>query len=255
LASNNNTTRFSNRVDDYVKYRPGYPAAMLSFLQENYKMNTDDIIADIGSGTGISSAYFLEAGYKVIGVEPNLEMRERSVELLQHFPSFKAIDGTAEATQLEDDSIDVIISGQAFHWFDVVKTKAEFKRILKQEGLLVLFWNERLVHPGFEKEYDELIVKHAIDYVKVDHRRIDRESIESFYAPCPFELKEFPNYQVFDFEGLKGRLLSSSYMPQKGDDGYDAMIADLKALYDKHQQEDTIRINYTTKVYAGHLNR
>lgn len=218
-------------------------------------MNTNNIIADVGSGTGISSAYFLEAGYKVMGVEPNLEMREKSVELLQQFPSFTATDGTAEATTLKDDSIDVIISGQAFHWFDVVKTKVEFKRILKPDGLLVLFWNERLVQPGFEKEYDELIVKHAIDYVKVDHRRIDWESIESFYAPHPFELKEFPNYQVFDFEGLKGRLLSSSYMPQKGDKGYEAMVAELKDLYEKYQQDDSIRINYTTKVYVGHLNR
>lgn len=251
---NNNTSRFSNRVDDYVKYRPDYPAAMLGFLQDNYKLNKDNIIADIGSGTGISSLYFLKSGYEVIGVEPNPEMREKSVELLTAFPLFKAVDGSAEHTALEDDAIDVIISGQAFHWFDVIETKKEFRRILKQGGLLVLFWNERLLSSGFEKEYDALIVKHAIDYVKVDHRRIDRESIQSFYAPEPFELKEFSNYQIFDFEGLRGRLLSSSYMPQKGDAGYEAMVADLKQLYDKYQQQDTITINYTTKVYVGKLS-
>jgi len=250
----NNTTRFSNRVDDYVKYRPGYPADMLRFLQEHYNMDTTKRIADIGSGTGISSAYFLEAGYKVTGVEPNKEMRERSVTLLQQYPDFEAVDGTAEATTLPDAAADVIVSGQAFHWFDVVKAKAEFKRILQPGGLLVLFWNERLVQPGFEKAYDDLIVKHAIDYVKVDHRRIDWDSIAAFYAPDTFELKEFPNHQDFDFEGLKGRLLSSSYMPQQGDEGYAAMIADLKQLYDAYQQQDTIKINYTTKVYVGRLN-
>ncbi|WP_235903433.1 class I SAM-dependent methyltransferase [Taibaiella lutea] len=252
-SHNNNTTRFSNRVDDYVKYRPGYPAAMLRFLQENYNLDSTKIIADIGSGTGISSAYFLEAGYQVMGVEPNPEMREKSVELLQHFPLFKAVDGTAETTTLNSDSVDVIISGQAFHWFDVVKAKEEFKRILRPDSLLILFWNERLQSSDFEKEYDALIVKHAIDYVKVDHRRIDWDSIETFYTPHQVELKEFPNYQVFDFEGLKGRLLSSSYMPQKGDKGYDAMVADLKQLYDKYQQHDSITINYATKIYIGKL--
>lgn len=253
MASDNNTTRFSNRVDDYVKYRPGYPAAMLGFLQETYNLDPAMVIADIGSGTGISSAYFLEEGYQVIGVEPNFEMREKSVELLQRFPLFKAVSGTAEATTLHDNSIDAIISGQAFHWFDVMKAKEEFKRILKPGGLLILFWNERLQSSDFEKEYDALIVKHSTDYVKVDHRRIDWNSIEAFYAPCPVELKEFPNYQVFDFEGLKGRLLSSSYMPQKEDAGYEAMAKDLKELYDKYQQQGTITINYTTKVYIGKL--
>jgi SAM-dependent methyltransferase len=252
-SHHNNTTRFSNRVDDYVKYRPGYPSAMLDFFQRNYELDSTKIIADIGSGTGISSVYFLEAGYQVIGVEPNVEMRKKSVELLQHFPLFKAVDGTAEATTLNSNSVDAIISGQAFHWFDVIKAKEEFKRILKPDSLLILFWNERLLSSDFEKEYDALIVKHAIDYVKVDHRRIDWDSIEAFYAPHSFELKEFPNYQVFDFEGLKGRLLSSSYMPQKGDEGYDAMVADLEKLYRKYQQQDSIKINYTTKVYIGKL--
>lgn len=251
---NNNTSRFSNRVDDYVKYRPDYPAAMLGFLEDNYRLQKDNIIADIGSGTGISSLYFLKAGYEVIGVEPNAEMREKSVELLAAFPLFIAVDGSAEHTTLDDGTIDVIIAGQAFHWFDVIETKKEFKRISKPGGLLVLFWNERLLRSDFEKEYDALIVKHSIDYVKVDHRRIDWENIQSFYAPQPFELKEFPNYQTFDFEGLKGRLLSSSYMPQKGDAGYEPMVAELAELYDKYQQQNTITINYTTKVYVGKLS-
>lgn len=250
---NNNTTRFSNRVDDYVKYRPGYPAEMLQYLQQDFGITPDKIIADIGSGTGISSEYFLKAGYAVVGIEPNKEMRQKSLELLKSYPKFSAIDGTAEDSILKNHSIDVVISGQAFHWFDKERARVEFKRILKAPQIVVLFWNERLMQSEFELDYDSLIVKHAIDYVKVDHRFTDLKSVQKFFYPGNCELKEFDNYQLFDYEGLKGRLLSSSYMPQSGDEGYEAMIADLKELYDLHQQSDAVRINYATKVYVGQL--
>jgi SAM-dependent methyltransferase len=248
-----NTTRFSNRVEDYVKYRPGYPSEMRTYLQTVFDVTTDKIIADIGSGTGISSDYFLHAGYSVIGVEPNAEMRNKSEALLNHYASFSVSPGTAEETQLSDSSVDVIIAGQAFHWFDVEKCKKEFKRILKGSGPLVLFWNERLTASAFEIAYDQLIVDHAIDYVKVDHRNVDLKSIQKFFSPETCELKVFPNQQIFNDEGLQGRLLSSSYMPQKGDAGYEAMIKDLKTLFESYQENNEIQINYATKVYVGYL--
>lgn len=248
-----NTTRFSNRVDDYVKYRPGYPSEMRTYLQTAFEVTTDKIIADIGSGTGISSDYFLQAGYQVIGVEPNAEMRNKSEALLSHYPSFSVSPGTAEETQLSDSSVDVIIAGQAFHWFDVEKCKIEFKRILKGAGPLVLFWNERLTASAFEIAYDQLIVDHAIDYVKVDHRNVDMGSIQKFFSPETCELRTFPNQQIFNYEGLQGRLLSSSYMPQKGDAGYEAMIKDLEILFETYQENNVIQINYATKVYVGYL--
>jgi len=251
--TNDNTLRFSNRVDDYVKYRPGYPASMLTYLQTFFSLNPDKIIADIGSGTGISSKYFLDAGYVVMGVEPNKEMRDKSEELLKAESKFTAVNGTAEDTTLPEHSVDIIVSGQAFHWFDKEKARVEFKRILKEDKAVVLFWNERLMESNFEKDYDALIVKHAIDYVKVDHRFTDLKSVQKFFYPGTCELKEFTNYQSFDFEGLKGRLLSSSYMPQKGDSGYVAMADDLQRLYNKYQKDGSVKINYTTKVYAGRL--
>lgn len=247
------TTRFSNRVEDYVKYRPSYPLEIISFLQQKYRLSTDKLIADVGAGTGISSELFLKAGYQVLAVEPNKEMRQKAVELLSHHPKFSAVDGTAEQTNVDGNHIDAIISGQAFHWFDVPKAKVEFQRVLKTGGLVVLIWNERLTASEFEQDYDCLLIKHARDYVKVDHRNIDDVSIGAFYCPYPFELKLFPNQQVFDFEGLKGRLLSSSYMPTKDDDGYQGMIDDLEALFALYNEEGKITINYDTKVYVGCL--
>jgi SAM-dependent methyltransferase len=249
----NSTTRFSNRVDDYVKYRPSYPAEIISFLQGSYNLSADKLIADIGAGTGISTALFLDAGYRVIAVEPNLEMREKSIELLGSQPGFKVQNGTAENTGLETGSIDAVIAGQAFHWFDAVKTREEFKRVLTPGGIVALIWNERLTTSAFEKEYDQLIVAHGKDYVKVDHRNINPEAIGAFFSPETFHLQKFANKQIFDFEGLAGRLLSSSYMPTKDDIGYEPMIADLKILFDRYQQNGMITINYDTKAYVGKL--
>jgi SAM-dependent methyltransferase len=249
----NSTTRFSNRVEDYVKYRPGYPAEIVRFLHDTYGLTQDKLIADIGAGTGISTELFLKKGYRVIAVEPNVEMREKAIELLDSYNGFIPKNGTAENTGIESNSVGAIIAGQAFHWFDAVKTRTEFKRILKPNGIVALIWNERKTISAFEQEYDELIIKHGNDYVKVDHRNIDTENIAAFFNPEPVHLETFANKQVFDFEGLKGRLLSSSYMPARDEEGYEPMINDLQALFDKFQRDGVIVINYDTKVYSGKL--
>lgn len=249
----NSTQRFSNRVEDYVKYRPGYPAEIIPFLQAHYGLTDRKQVADIGSGTGISSELFLKAGCFVTAIEPNKEMREKSVTLLEHYPGFWATNGSAEHTGLANASVDFIIAGQAFHWFDQAKAKEEFKRILRPNGVVVLIWNERNTRSDFEKEYDQLIMDHGTDYVKVDHRNIDLASVEAFFSPAKTQLKIFSNKQTFDFEGLTGRLLSSSYMPTQDEPGYEAMVRDLRVLFDRYQRNRWINISYDTKVYAGRL--
>jgi SAM-dependent methyltransferase len=247
------TKRFSNRVEDYVKYRPHYPKEIVSFLADRYDLSNDKVIADIGAGTGISSKPFLEEGYKVMAVEPNKEMLDKAIELLGDYPQFTPVPGTAEKTTLKAHSIHAIIAGQAFHWFNREKCKTEFRRILKKGGLLAVIWNERLIESPFEIAYDAMIVKHASDYVKVDHRNIAMNDMVSFFDPAPVELNVFSNKQVFDFDGLKGRLLSSSYMPATGDPGYPAMIEDLEKLFERYKENELIVINYATKLYSGIL--
>ncbi|MFT3827122.1 MAG: class I SAM-dependent methyltransferase [Chitinophagaceae bacterium] len=247
------TKRFSDRAEGYVQFRPGYPASIVDYLQDEYALTTGKVIADIGAGTGISTALFLHAGYEVFAVEPNEPMMNKAIELLAQFPGFHAIPGTAENTLLEAGSIDLVVAGQAFHWFQKEKCKEEFKRILKDDGVVALFWNERRVHTPFEKDYEALIAKYARKNMRVDHRDTDLEKIAEFFAPYPVDLQLFPNEQVFNFDGLKGRLLSSSYMPLAGEEGYDAMITALQQLYEQYRQNDTIIINYDTKLYSGRL--
>ncbi len=260
----NSTTRFSDRVEDYVKYRPHYPSAVLRYLQETYSFDASWDVVDVGSGTGISTELFLGNGNRVFAVEPNAEMRGKAEELLAgYLPGaagtvaggrgvFVSIDGTAEATELAAGSVRLIVAGQAFHWFDAVKSRAEFVRILSPGGVVVLIWNERLADTAFEAAYDALIAEHGKDYKTTNHRNISDLQIGSFYQPASYVLKEFTNEQWFDFEGLKGRLLSSSYMPNSGP-GYAPMILDLQRLFETYQQRGRVRVGYDTKVYSGIL--
>lgn len=245
------TERFSNRVEDYVKYRPHYPKEMIQVLLNKYHLHPDQLVADIGVGTGISSLLFLEAGFRVIGIEPNMEMRDKARHLLQGHKSFKIMDATADGTLLDTGSVDIILCGQAFHWFDQSKTKAEFMRILKPAGLVLLVWNERLVQTAFEQAYEQLIINYGNAYLKVDHRNIQLEDIKKFFAPGLVSLETFENFQLFDYGGLEGRLLSSSYMPSRNDTAYPAMIKALKALFEQYQVQEKVRVNYDTKLFIG----
>jgi SAM-dependent methyltransferase len=245
------TRRFSNRVEDYVRYRPHYPAAVVTYLAQRYQLSPPQRVADIGAGTGISSSLFLDAGYPVAAVEPNREMREKALGLLGARPGFEVVNGTAEHTQLPDHSVDLIVAGQAFHWFDAPAAKREFVRILKPGGIVALLWNERLTGSAFERDYEALIREHGRDYERVDHRNIGPEPIAAFFYPHACEYQDFPNRQVFDLEGLLGRLLSSSYMPAREEPGYPEMAAALRTLFDRYQENGRIIIHYDTRVYSG----
>ncbi len=216
--------RFSNRVANYAKYRPGYPRDIIEYLESTCGLTHESLIADVGCGTGISSQLFLENCNKVIGVEPNAAMRAAAVELLSDFPDFEVVDGTSDATGLPSDSIDIIVAAQAFHWFDAESTRAEFHRILKPGGSIVLIWNERQINTTpFLIEYEQLLLKYANDYSNVRHENIDGERLSDFFQ-SKYAAKTFQNSQIFDFDGLKGRMLSSSYMPDETNEVYGEMI-------------------------------
>ncbi len=242
-------SRFSNRVDNYVKYRPGYPPEILDLFKKEMGLVEGSILADIGSGTGLSTKPFLEHGNTVYGVEPNAAMRAAAEEYLGDFPNFISHDGTAENTNLGDASMDFVIAAQAFHWFDAGKTQSEFRRILKPGGYVALIWNERqLDTTEFLREYEKLLLKYANDYENVRHENIDQEKLGAFFR-TGFAQATFPNEQVFDFEGLRGRVLSSSYMPAEDSPSYPALEKELSGLFAKHAENDRIKVFYDTNIY------
>ncbi len=247
------SARFSNRVKNYVRYRPDYPKEVVEFLEREIGLSSSSIIADIGSGTGISSKLFLDAGCTVYGVEPNETMREAADEFLKAYENFKNVSGTAENTMLENESVDFVVASQAFHWFDAEKSKEEFRRILKPNGCVILIWNERqLDTTPFLCDYEKLLLKHGTDYEKVRHDQIEEESLRDFFT-SDFNRKTFPNAQHLDYEGVKGRILSSSYMPSETHPRFQEMAEDLKQMFARHQEEGKISILYDTNVFYGQI--
>jgi SAM-dependent methyltransferase len=245
--------RFSNRVENYVKYRPDYPPEILEVFRAEMNLTPDSTVADIGSGTGISARLFLAHGNPVFGVEPNAPMRRAAEEYLADFPKFTSIDGTAENTDLPPDSVDFVIAAQAFHWFAPEKTRTEFKRILRPEGFAALIWNERQLDTNaFLREYEELLKKYGTDYEKVRHDTIDKELLKDFFQ-SEFAKKTFLNAQMLDFEGLKGRVSSSSYMPAADDLRFEPMVAELRRLFEKYAESGKIQILYNTNIFYTRL--
>ncbi len=246
------TERFSDRVADYVRYRPGYPRGIIDVLTAECGLAPASVIADIGCGPGNLARIFLENGNRVIGVEPNSPMREAGVIQLAG-TRFEAIEGRAEATGLAEGSVDFVTAGQAFHWFEPVAARAEFVRILRPGGWCVLVWNEHHRNSAFLDEYDGLLRRHGTDYAEVRSKRNAALEVEKFFAPRPVYAKEFVYQQQFDFDGLRGRLESSSYAPRPGSPAYQPMISELRELFDLYEQDGRTAFEYETFLYFGRL--
>lgn len=250
------TLRFSSRVDDYVRYRPGYPAEVVSALANECGLTPMALIADIGCGPGNLARIFLENGNRVIGVEPNGPMREAAIrELAGMGAQFTAVDGRAEETGLAPGSIDFVTAGQAFHWFEPELTRAEFLRILRPGGWCALVWNERRRDSAFLDEYEQLLVRYGNDYTNIRDKRNAGVDVERFFAPQPVNRREFTYTQQFDFTGLAGRLLSSSYAPRRGEPAYEPLMQGLRDVFERYAAAGKVAFEYETFLYYGRLQR
>jgi len=240
--------RFSTRVENYIKYRPSYPLEIIDFLKEKKILAKDTIIADIGSGTGILTKLFLDNSNRVYGIEPNKDMRNAAEKNLQEYANFSSLEGSAESTGLEDNCVNLIIAGQAFHWFDVEEAKREFKRILKPNGNVALIWNNRgKTGSDFDRGYENFTLKYGTDYKEV---RKNEKNVDLFFK---YQKETFYNFQELDFTSFKGRVLSSSYIPLADNPIFPEMILELEDLFKQHQRNGIIRIEYDTELYLGKL--
>ena len=157
---------------------------------------------------------------------------------------------------MEAASVDLVTAGQAFHWFDVARTRAEFARILRPDGIVALFWNSRhLDSTPFLSGYEKLLRDFATDYQQVDHKRIDASVLKQFFGGDHFQTRTFPNSQTFDFEGLRGRLLSSSYAPAPGHPRHAPMLLELERIFHEHESNGRVRFDYDTELFFGQLTR
>lgn len=245
--------RFSDRVENYFRYRPRYPAEVVEFLSRRCGLLRSSVIADIGSGTGFLAELFLKNGNRVFAVEPNSEMRQAGEQYLNHYPAFRSISGMAEATGLAEACCDFVTAGQSFHWFDRPRARSEFIRILKPQGSVVLIWNDRRLDTDFLHDYENLLVEFGIDYQEVDHRKIGGEDLAQFFGTHEFVNQSFEYQQALDYASLQGRLLSSSYIPMPEHSRYQPMIQALRAVFEKHAEQGKVVFHYLTLLYASPL--
>lgn len=246
------TRRFSTRVGDYARYRPGYPPALVRLLETECGLTHGSVVADVGSGTGILSELFLRGGNRVYGVEPNREMRAAGERLLAGYPNFVSVDGRAEATGLEGRSVDFVTAGQAFHWFDPAGARREFLRILRPGGWVVLAWNDRRTGgTPFLEAYERLLLEYGTDYREVSAKYMGEDAISALFGAAEVRSKSFDNEQVFDFDGLRGRLTSSSYAPEPGHPNFAPMMRELEGIFRRHERRGRVVVTYDTKVFYG----
>jgi ubiquinone/menaquinone biosynthesis C-methylase UbiE len=247
------TARFSDRVENYVRYRPGYPSEVIDLLRNECGMRPSHVVADIASGTGLFTRLLLENGNSVFAVEPNAEMRETGAQVLESYEKLVSVAGTAEETTLNSASVDFVTAAQAAHWFDLPRTRTEFVRILRPGGWCVLIWNERLTDSTpFLREYEQLLLTYGTDYKEVRHERTTG-IIQEFFAPQVCQECIFSLIQRFGYEGIAGRLLSSSYVPLEGSPKYLPMMRELERIFRAHAKDGVAEFEYKTRVYYGHL--
>jgi SAM-dependent methyltransferase len=245
--------RFTDRVADYVRYRPGYPVAVRQLMERELGLGPASVVADLGSGTGILSRLLLGSGARVFGVEPNAAMRAAAEAELTGQPRFVSIDGTAEATTLAPASVDLATAGQAFHWFDVARTRLELERVLRPGGGVALVWNVRASTP-FNDDYEELLLRFAPEYPEVRARdRVSETAVRTLLAPGEVRVARFPNRQRLDEQSLRGRLMSSSYAPKPGAPTHEAMSARLREIFAAHAAGGAVEMAYDAVVYWGRL--
>jgi SAM-dependent methyltransferase len=250
-------SRFSDRVEFYVRSRPKYPHALLEFCRSKLGLLPEHRLADIGSGTGFLSELFVRNGYDVTAVEPNAPMRAAAEAALGDSPQFHSRDAAAEATGLETASVDFVLAGQAFHWFDRVRCREEFERVLRPGGWVVLVWNERRQsEKDFASRYEEIVHEFGTDHRHVAHQNITAtgsDAMTQFFQPVGYAIEMFDNPQLLDLDGVIARALSSSYLPLPGQPRCEEMITALREAFCEHAVGGKVRLDYDTKAFYGRL--
>ena len=246
------TNRFTGRAFFYSTSRPSYPRRILDILRSEIDFDETYTIADIRSGTGLLSQIFLENGNRALAVEPNEAMRDFAEKSLRRFPRFLSVRGTAEHTGLETASVDLVVIGQALHWFNCEASSREFERILKTNGHVCIAYNDRNTEDSFMKDYDYIIRKYAQNRASVPS--IDDAYLSRFFKDGKYSKFSLPNEQLLNLDGPLGRMTSASYMPSPSDGNRFALFReDAARLFETYEKLGRVKMPYDTTILLGKI--
>lgn len=248
------TTRFADRVAAYTAARIGYPPAFVDHLRRAIGLAPGWTVTDIGAGTGLSAEPLLDAGCRVVAVEPSDEMRAVAVATLGARPGFSAVAGRAEATGLADASADLAVAACAFHWFEPQATAREWRRILRGERWAALLWTLRRPEASaFMGDFEAVVERFGTDWAQVKARYAEPGAMGALFGADGWAVARFESHQVVDWDGLAARVRSTSYLPGPGKPGHEAMMGALRRVYEAHAIDGIVRIEYAVPMYYGRV--
>jgi ubiquinone/menaquinone biosynthesis C-methylase UbiE len=252
--SRDNTKRYAGRVDVYRRYRARYPREVFDFVREHCGLTAASVMADVGSGTGMLAEVFLENGNRVFAIEPNAEMRDVCKELEALYSGLRCIDGMAEATTLPEHSVDIVMAGRAFHWFNQEQCRPEFLRILRPGGWVMLVNLARSTGPEpLLRDFQDLRMKYGLDYAETVAQFDMDAACRKFLARAEIRSAEFPVIQKLSYEELEGQTASFSVMPQPADAAYPAMQRALRDYFTRYHSGGTVLVPMDCTIYVGQL--
>lgn len=231
----------------YHQSRPSYAAEITRFVQDKTGRDQFDVVADIGSGTGLSTQLFVPCAQQVIGVEPNDHMRQAA----EPGPTITYVEGRAEATGLPSAHVDLLVAASCLEWCHPVHAAAEFRRILRADGFVVVLWNHRRITNPVSWEFDRLWLRHMGPRIGPDEAELDSIA-RRFLQPAPDTLR-VTQHVPFDLQRLNDFALSSSYAPRPHQaHRLIALTNDLARFYQTHHQE-AVALPFESVCYVGRI--
>jgi SAM-dependent methyltransferase len=252
--SQSHTERFSGRVQAYLAYRPRFPREIVPFLRQHGALPEGAVVADVGAGPGMLAEVFLEAGHRVLAVEPNAEMLEACRALATEHPTLQVVEGSAEATTLPDASVDLIAVGRAMHWFDWPRAHREFERILRPGGWVLLASNgHRDSGAPVSNRLSVILRTWRTDSAGVDTTRGFEERLRGFLDTSSWQRRTLHHAMTVDFPTLLGYAESLSAIPRPGERGYNGMVADLRSVFEVYHRDGLLMTPLICNLHLGHL--
>lgn len=244
---------FTGKSADYAASRPGYPPGLFEMLRSVSPPENEAVVADVGAGTGLLTAGLLEAGYRVVAVEPNAEMRAAADRQIGGVKGYRSVEGSAESLPIGVGSVSLITAAQAFHWFDVDRARAEFHRVLTSAGQVALIWNDRVLDDPIQMALDEVFLAYGGAKRTAVVARDQRSGVPRFFEPNPMRHYTFPNAQQLSREGLLGLVFSRSYIPARTSMEGAAVAERVGEIFYRHATEGSVEIRYQTTATLGRL--